>query len=78
MIYKVFVDGDALHVWRVPDRKMVRRLWNLRPARNVLSVATPESVSGAFAQQSPETLTLYNWLYGDEFDRQAMEAQMKS
>lgn len=49
---------------RVLDKKLVKRLWNLRPHRSVLSMDDPKSASGAFKEQAPQTLTRQNWLYG--------------
>lgn len=58
-------DGDAMHIMRVLDRQLERRLENLRPYRNVLSMDSPRELSGAFKQQAPQTLTMQNWLYGN-------------
>lgn len=59
-------DGDFMQVWLVPDRKTLRRLANLEPSRSVLDVARPRSLSNSFKQQSPQVLTMYNYLYGEQ------------
>lgn len=53
-----------MHIMRVLDRKLVERLWNLRPHRSVLSLDSPHAPSGVFKAQSPQTLTIQNFLYG--------------
>lgn len=55
-------DGDALHIWLILDKDMDKRFIRLAPSRSVLSMDNPRSVSNAFTQQAPQTLTMAHWL----------------
>ena len=46
------------------DNELIGIFEPLVPSRNVRSTNAPHSISGATKQQAPQTLTMYNWLYG--------------
>lgn len=57
-------------VYMILDNEMIAMFEPLAPSRNIPNDNAPHSVSGANKQQAPQTLTMYNWLYGghDEFN----------
>lgn len=57
-------DGDQMAVYLLLDNELIAEFEALVPSRNIPSVDEPHSVSGATKQQAPQTLTMYNWLYG--------------
>lgn len=71
MIFKFFDDGDAMALYLLLDNELICRFEPLKPHRNVPSLDSPYEISGATRQQAPQTLTMYNWLYGgsSEFNR---------
>jgi hypothetical protein len=57
-------DGDQMAIYVLLDNKLIGIFEPLVPSRNVPSTNAPHSISGATKQQAPQTLTMYNWLYG--------------
>ena len=60
----VAYDGDFMAVMLVLDNEMVGIFETLEPHRNIPGNNSPFSISGATEQQPPQTLTMYNYLYG--------------
>lgn len=58
------LDNKAMALYLLLDNQLIAHFEPLVPSRNVPSMNAPYEISGATKQQAPQTLTMYNWLYG--------------
>lgn len=64
-------DGDMMAVYFILDNEMIRMFEPLRPYRSIPSLSGPHEISDAAEEQGPQTITIYNYLYGahDKYNR---------